>query len=154
MTDSTPGAVINVSNAYELEDAIRKIDSNQVKNADGQYTNNVTINLVSGIPFMSANLLNGYGPDYPAFDNPNAVVTINGGDGVVIEGNNQTQGFQVFAGNVTINNVIFDHCLALGGAGGAGTGACLRAGDGVAHAAPKLGMSCPPAAGDDRGHRT
>jgi autotransporter-associated beta strand protein len=120
MTDSTPGAVINVSNAYELEDAIRKIDSNQVKNADGQYTNNVTINLVSGIPFMSANLLNGYGPDYPAFDNPNAVVTINGGDGVVIEGNNQTQGFQVFAGNVTINNVIFDHCLALGGAGGNG----------------------------------
>src|SRR5437763_6608711 len=120
---SPAGATIDVFTAQQLDDAIKYVDSGQMRNLQGQLTNDITIHIEKT---LDAPL-----KDYAAFDNSNAHVVISGVDDEFsraegfpiannINGDDQFAGFRVLSGNVAISNLNFVGMTAKGGDGGEG----------------------------------
>jgi hypothetical protein len=106
------GATFGNTDTTTLNGAIRTIDTGPA----GDYVIDLTasINLTSQL--LAINLPSG------------STLTINGGSGITINGGNTFNGFFVYAGNVTISDLIIEDTKAVGGAGGRG----IRAGGGGA----------------------
>jgi uncharacterized protein with beta-barrel porin domain len=98
--------VLNVTDGASLSSAIATIDTNPT--ASGyiiNFENNITLTSAA------SNTLNAF--------NATSNVTVNG-NGFTLDGGGVQRGFFVYSGAVTINNLIIQNAIALGGAGGNG----------------------------------
>src|ERR1700683_4950513 len=98
------GATFGNTDTTTLNGAIRTIDTGPADN----YVINITGSIDLTSQLLAINLPTG------------STLTINGGSGITIDGGNTYNGFFVYAGNVTIEDLTIADAKAVGGTGGSG----------------------------------